>query len=82
MFANPAETTAANGTRRERTRRVVGGRERRRGIRLFRPQAIPQETAMAIRYEDLACVSVSGVDLFALFELILTWHEILFGGQG
>ena len=68
----PAETTAANGTRRLRMVRVVGCRLRRRGTREFRPRAIEQETVVAMRYEVLSCLLVKGVDLLALDELMAT----------
>jgi hypothetical protein len=48
-FTTPAETTAANGTRRERIVRVVGRRARRRGTRALRPRAMEQETVVARR---------------------------------
>ena len=74
-FNAPAVATAANGTRRPNTVRVVGDILFNRGTNAFRPRATEHDAETASKY-DLTIVAVdNGVDLFALDEFMATLRD-------
>ena len=71
----PALATAAKGTRRPRVVRAAGESRFRRGISAFNPRATLQEAPTASKYEVASSEVLSGLDLFALAELIATLRD-------
>jgi hypothetical protein len=74
-LSTPALATAAKGTRRVSTVRVVGLRDLRRGTRALRPSATEQEAETARRYDWVSCEVDRGVDLLALALLMPTLRD-------